>query len=429
MAGIERDSLAVMRLIEKGATVPDPQSVYIAPEVDLDRISADGLVIYPGCRIHGKDTVVCSGVILGAEGPVTLENCAVGSGVELKGGYFRASVFLDRVVLGSGSHVREGCLLEEEASGAHCVGLKQTILFPFVTLGSLVNFCDCLMAGGTSRRDHSEVGSSFVHFNYTPLGHKATASLFGDVPQGVMLRQPRIFLGGQGGVVGPVRVAYGTVLAAGSILRHDVLEPGRLVVASMPEAGQRDWKPETRGLGRVLRNNFYYLANLAALRAWYEKVRRRFLVQTDLGKLVYEQALAVLSGATDERIRRLRELAELVGAAGPAEFGAAGPAAHDYAGPAHFLGGSRKPDAVRRKIEIVCGLFSDEGVAKSVAGSVSHLEEDFLSALEVFVEPQADYLTTIRGLPQEVATKGVAWLSGIVEGYVERSVGELGTHQ
>jgi len=30
--------------------------------------------------------------------------------------------------------------------------------------------------------------------------------LFGDVPRGVMLNQPPIFLGGQGGAVGPIRV-------------------------------------------------------------------------------------------------------------------------------------------------------------------------------------------------------------------------------
>ncbi|NTV96894.1 MAG: TOBE domain-containing protein, partial [Thiobacillus sp.] len=58
---------------------------------------------------------------------------------------------------------------------------------PFVTPGSLVNVCDCLMAGGTDRRNHSEVGSSYVHFNYTPHQDKATASLLGDVPHGVML--------------------------------------------------------------------------------------------------------------------------------------------------------------------------------------------------------------------------------------------------
>ncbi len=110
----------------------------------------------------------------------------------------------------------------------------------FVTLGSLVNFCDCLMAGGTSRKDHSEVGSSYIHFNFTPDGDKATASLFGDVPRGVMLDRPPIFLGGQGGTVGPVSLGYGTVVAAGSILRHDVLKDGKLVAADLPPSFVRD---------------------------------------------------------------------------------------------------------------------------------------------------------------------------------------------
>jgi bifunctional UDP-N-acetylglucosamine pyrophosphorylase/glucosamine-1-phosphate N-acetyltransferase len=85
------------------------------------------------------------------------------------------------------------------------------------------------MAGGTSRKNHSEVGSSYIHFNYTPNQDKATASLIGDVPKGVMLNQNPIFLGGQGGLVGPCRIAYGTVIAAGSVYRKDQLTPDRLV--------------------------------------------------------------------------------------------------------------------------------------------------------------------------------------------------------
>lgn len=54
------------------------------------------------------------------------------------------------------------------------------------------------MAGGTSRKDHSEVGSSYIHFNFTPDGDKTTPSLIGDVPRGEMLNQTPIFLGRQG---------------------------------------------------------------------------------------------------------------------------------------------------------------------------------------------------------------------------------------
>ena len=177
---------------------------------------------------------------LGAEGPVTVDDCRLGPAVELKGGSFKKSVFLEKANMGLGAQVREACLLEEEANGAHCVGLKQTILFPFVTLGSLVNLCDCLMAGGTSRKDHSEVGSSYIHFNFTPDGDKTTPSLFGDVPRGVMLDQPAIFLGGQGGAVGPLRVGFGTVVAAGSVLRRDVLADGKLVASEVYPGRERD---------------------------------------------------------------------------------------------------------------------------------------------------------------------------------------------
>src|SRR5262245_64276449 len=111
--------------------------------------------------------------------------------------------------VGSNAHIRVGTLLEEEASTAHAVGLKHTILMSFVTMGSLINFCDALISGGKSRREHTEVGSGFIHFNYTTWGHngdKATPSLIGDVVNGEFIRNERIFLGGLSGIVGPQKV-------------------------------------------------------------------------------------------------------------------------------------------------------------------------------------------------------------------------------
>ncbi|MDD2672294.1 MAG: UDP-N-acetylglucosamine pyrophosphorylase, partial [Syntrophales bacterium] len=217
-----------VQLINKGVDIPNPSTIDIGSEVKIDRISGKDVRIYPGCRIYGEKTVISAGCRIGYEAPATIDNCQLGPKVELKGGYFNKSVFLEQANMGSGAQVREGCILEEEANGAHCVGIKQTILFPFVTLGSLINFCDCLMAGGTSRKDHSEVGSSYIHFNFTPDGDKTTASLFGDVPRGVMLNQPAIFLGGQCGAVGPCRLGYGNVVAASSVLRNDYTGDNRL---------------------------------------------------------------------------------------------------------------------------------------------------------------------------------------------------------
>ena len=186
------------QLIQKGVIIPNPESVEIGSDIKIENISDDGVIIHSGCRLFGKSTLIMGQTEIGYESPVTIQDCQIGPQVMLKGGYFKESVFLEKASAGSGSHVREGCIFEEEAKIAHTVGLKQTILFPFVTLGSLINFCDCLMTGGTSRKDHSEVGSSYIHFNFTPNQDKATPSLLGDVPKGVMLDQLPIFLGGQG---------------------------------------------------------------------------------------------------------------------------------------------------------------------------------------------------------------------------------------
>ena len=243
-------------LLNKGVVIPAPYAVEIGDDVDLDRISGDGVVIHAGCKIYGASTLILQGTKLGYEGPVTVENCQVGSDVHLKGGFFKKAVFLTGASAGYGAHIREGTIFEEEASVAHTVGLKQTILFPFVTLGSLINFCDCLMAGGTDRNNHSEVGSSFIHFNYTPNQDKATSSLIGDVPGGVMLNRPPIFLGGQGGLVGPCRLAYGIVAAAGTINRKDELRTGRLIFGGAAKGGNIPFTPGVyRSEKRIVINN------------------------------------------------------------------------------------------------------------------------------------------------------------------------------
>ena len=284
----------ICRLIEKGVQISNPGTIDIGDDVNLDQISAQDVKIYPGCRIYGSKTVISSGCILGYEAPVTIDDCQLGTKVQLKGGFACKSVFLEKATMGMGAHVREGCLLEEEASGAHCVGLKQTILFPFVTLGSLINFCDCFMAGGTSRSNHSEVGSSYIHFNFTPDADKTTPSLLGDVPRGVMLKQPPIFLGGQGGMVGPLCLGYGNVVAAGSILRHDYPQDHQLIFDPPTVKGVRKFVPGTYPhLQSVVEKNIRYLAHLKALQAWYKNVRKSFFDTGEFGTFMYTGAMDV----------------------------------------------------------------------------------------------------------------------------------------
>jgi bifunctional UDP-N-acetylglucosamine pyrophosphorylase/glucosamine-1-phosphate N-acetyltransferase len=395
----------VIQLINKGVEIQNPITIDLGEEVNVDNISGKGVRIYPGCRIYGEHTVISTGSQIGHEGPVTIDNCQLGPKVELKGGYFNKAVFLEKANMGLGAHVREGCILEEGANGAHCVGIKQTILFPFVTLGSLINFCDCLMAGGRSRKDHSEVGSSYIHFNFTPDGDKTTASLIGDVPRGVMLNQPAIFLGGQGGIIGPLRMGYGNVVAANSILRNDFLENNKLIVGKTYSAKTINYKPRVyANLRRIVGNNIIYIANLMALEEWYIHVRRPFLESQEFGQLIFSGLLDKLALAKKERIKRLQVLAEKAMISRENEA-------------------ARKPDVAGRnefheRFSEIEGLFTG-CIQDSV---VEKCRNDFLSASDkARSERGANYIAVIQGLPAGVSEKGVLWLQRIVETFCEKA--------
>ena len=299
----------VKHLQSRGVTFLAPDTSYVAPDVNPERI-APGVTVHPGCRLSGAELSVGPGCVLGAEAPATVTDCQLGAHVHLAGGFFERSTFLDGFKAGSGAHVRPGCLFEEESSLAHSVGVKQTVFLPWVTAGSLINFCDALMAGGTSRKNHSEIGSSYIHFNFTPHQDKATASLVGDVPRGVLLNQPAIFLGGQGGLVGPCVIAYGTVIPAGQIWRGDVAEPGRLVAkVAFRSTINMPYDPrQYHGVKRVLRNNLLYIGNILALDLWYRVFRAPFMRRDPFTSACYDGARRRLAEILEERVSRLDEL-------------------------------------------------------------------------------------------------------------------------
>jgi UDP-N-acetylglucosamine/UDP-N-acetylgalactosamine diphosphorylase len=333
-----------------------------------NNISPDAL-IHPGCRIENSS--IGPGCVIGAEGPVTMENCQLGRSVKLKGGFFSGSVFLDGSEMGLGAHVRAGTILEEQAGGAHTVGLKQTVLLPFVTLGSLINFCDILMAGGTSRKNHSEVGSSYIHFNFTPNQDKATASLVGDVPRGVLLREKPVFLGGQGGLVGPSRIAYGTVIAAGGICRKDILEEGQLYVPPAPAETIKPFEPGRYGnIDRIVKNNLIYIGSIRALKAWYQNIRILF-IRDEFDEAVQFGAVANLDLILNERFQRLEQLA------------------------------SKVPDLGKKRDKV------------SNDWKPSAAPDALLNELEA--ADKTDYIAAIQSLSEEARATAAIWLQSIVD--------------
>jgi bifunctional UDP-N-acetylglucosamine pyrophosphorylase / glucosamine-1-phosphate N-acetyltransferase len=400
-------------LIQQGVIVPCPGSVEVGTEVDPKRI-APGVTIHTGCKLLGARTAIGPGSVLGAEAPVTLEQCQLGRKVELKGGFFSGATFLDGSNMASGAHVRAGTLLEEEANAAHTVGLKQTLFLPFVTAGSLVNFCDALMAGGTSRKNHSEIGSSYIHFNYTPHQDKATPSLIGDVPRGVMLQQAPIFLGGQGGLVGPVRIAYGSVIPAGTICRQDILDEARIYVppAANGTASSRAFRVGAyRAIQRIVVNNLIYIGNVQALKQWYRFVRKRLMTSDRFAEACYDGALVQLDCVIGERIKRLRELAEKMGHS------------IEYA---RNHGELSLPPALLRQQETLRDRWPEleSHLSAEPASSIGARNRDaFLSVWER-IDRSSSYLKAIGSLRPEASQSGTDWLQAVVD-----SVSVLWNHQ
>lgn len=407
-------SPALSALMDKGITVHTPESMHIDTAVNPERISANGVTLHAGCRIYGVNTYIADDAELGAETPVTIDNCWIGSGVKLKGGYYANAVFLKGARMGSGAHVRGGTILEEGASGAHTVGLKQTLLMPFVTLGSLINFCDCFMAGGTSGQDHSEVGSSYIHFNYTPNQDKATASLMGDVPHGVFLRQRPIFLGGQGGLVGPSRIAYGTIIGAGSIYRKDQLKPDMLVFEGGGRGGKIPFTPGLyRNVKRQVLNNLIYLGNLLALKQWYTHVRRAF-IGPDLPQPLWEGLCQTLEVAIDERLKRLDGLRQKMPRSLDIYKSQAGEGASTQA--------INQKQMLFDKWPAVADLLSDND---RFLGDLS-LRDRFLEMVSKQIQAEGkDYIPIIQSLDSATVDSGTQWLQGIVDTVVSASMTEL----
>lgn len=299
------DPLLLLHLQRRGVVIHVPDSTTIEG-VQPERFEA-GVEIFPGVNLRGEHTLLGAGTRLGRAGGGWFENVRAGRGVDLYGGYFQDCVFLDGVTLRGQSEVRGGTLLEEKCEAAHHVGYKMTIQLPWVVAGSLVNFCDALVSGGTSRKDHSEIGSALALYNYTPWGDKF-ASLFGDVPNGVFCRQKRIFIGGQTQIVSPVHMGFGSVLAAGSSLRRPVAE-NRLVSFAAAELDMPFDGVRYGALTPKFELTFRYIGNLYALLTFYTLVR---LPSTDdtFERALYAAAMQQITQGVEERIKRLDELAE-----------------------------------------------------------------------------------------------------------------------
>lgn len=294
--------LRLARLSDRGVKVWGAEQVWIAEDVRLERIEP-GAEIYQAA-LSGSDLFIGTGTRVGISGPARISDCQIGRGCEIGAGTFDGATFLDGACIRGFAEVRPGTLLEEQTEAAHSVAFKNTILTATCVAGSLINFCDLFMTGGTSRSDHSEIGSGAIHFNFDPRGDK-WGTLVGD-PSGLLLRRAPIFIGGQVGIVGPVEIDFGAVVAAGSMVRKNV--PADCIYAdSGPDGIQTGFDRQRYGrISRKLMTTAKLAGTYLALWNWYRQIRLPHAHEHEVA--LYEGAIRQIELNLRERARRIGKL-------------------------------------------------------------------------------------------------------------------------
>ena len=289
----------VKLLRQRGVDVWGPERVYVDESVDLSAIEVGAVVRQ--ATLSGPNLTISAGAIIGTSGHAEVDDCQIGPGAELGSGLYRGATFLAGVKIRGFAEVRPATLLEESVDVAHCVALKNTTVTACCVAGSLINFCDVFLTGGTSRTDHTEIGSGAIHYNFDPRGDK-WGSLLGDI-RGVLRRSAPVFVGGHCGLVGPVEVGLGAVTAAGSTIRRDVV-PNTLAAMSGREAFVANFDRNSYGsLRRAFLVTGKFVATLRALDVWYAVVRIPHADRRD--RALYESGRVRIKAQLEERIARL----------------------------------------------------------------------------------------------------------------------------
>jgi UDP-N-acetylglucosamine/UDP-N-acetylgalactosamine diphosphorylase len=224
-----------------------------------------------------------------------------------------------------------------------------------------------------------------------------------------MLNQAPIFLGGQGGIVGPVRIGYGTVIAAGTVYRSDCPEGGKLIGQQGHMAYEISFHMGFYAdIKRRICNNIIYIANILALRQWYEHIRRPFFMQTGDGAL-YEGALEKLDLITQERLARFRALSEKMETSIRISE--------------QILSGARRDDLIRQSREFMDNWKAIETSLKS--GREADVETAKRQDLQKIIDKEnagaaVDYISCIQNLDAEAVKTGIIWLQSIVDDIAER---------
>jgi UDP-N-acetylglucosamine/UDP-N-acetylgalactosamine diphosphorylase len=208
--------------------------------------------------------------------------------------------------------------------------------------------------------------------------------------------------------VGPCRIAYGTLIAAGSVYRKDQLKADQLLMEGRGRGGSVPYSAGIyRNVKRQALNNIIYMGNLVALLAWYTHVRRLFIGER-FPQALYDGLVDTLHGAISERILRFTDFCEKLNRSN-LRYQAQ-------------MGDSASAVLVQQKDQ----LYSNRDQAGELINCfINNLEgysnKPFLTIIRRTIDSVgASYIHVIKKLDVGESRQGSAWLQRIVDEVVER---------
>lgn len=190
-----------------GATLIDPSAVYLDATVQLGQ----DVTVHPNTHIRGT-TTVARGASLGPN--AQLRDADVGPDVRVASAVVEGSVLGPQVNVGPFSHIRPGCVLEEDAYVGSHVEIKASRICAGAHVGHFSYIGDAVVGAGAN------IGAGTVTCNFDGrLKHET------EIGAGA-------FIGSDSLLIAPVKVGAGAVTGAGAVVNRDVPPGGR--VAGVP---------------------------------------------------------------------------------------------------------------------------------------------------------------------------------------------------
>ncbi|MBZ0155260.1 MAG: bifunctional UDP-N-acetylglucosamine diphosphorylase/glucosamine-1-phosphate N-acetyltransferase GlmU [Alphaproteobacteria bacterium] len=197
-AGMYLRDRVLARLLDRGITFMDKNSVFIHPDAEI----GEDTVIYPNVHIEGK-TVVGNGCVL-------YPNCRIvdsvlGNGVVVKDSTLvESSVIKDRAEVGPFAHLRPG-----------------SVIGPSAKIGNFVEVKKSVIGEGTKASHLSYLGDAEIGNNVNIGAGTITCNYDGRMKHRTVI-EDEVFIGSDTQLVAPVRVGKGAYIGAGSTITKEV---------------------------------------------------------------------------------------------------------------------------------------------------------------------------------------------------------------